>query len=137
MTSKERCNAGLTLWHQLKRNSVFKMTLNEPKTSQIEICLNLSLWQNTFECDRVRFVYCLWYTFVRKHSVTNYTSVMMHTQSVTAHVNTQLRQGGQRTSRSRANNSKQLALQQKITSDKVRKSVISRVLKFQFLCRKA
>ena len=46
-------------------------------------------------------------------------------------------QGGQRTSRSRANNSKQLALQKKITSDKVRKSVISRVLKFQFLCRKA
>ena len=46
-------------------------------------------------------------------------------------------QGGQRTSRSRANNSKQLALQKKITSDKVRKSVISRVLKFQFLFRKA
>ena len=38
-------------------------------------------------------------------------------------------QGGQRTSRSRANNSKQLALQKKITSDKVRKSVISRALK--------
>ena len=48
-----------------------------------------------------------------------------------------LDQGGQRTSRSRANNGKQLALQKKITSNKVRKSVISRVLKFQFLCRKA
>ena len=46
-------------------------------------------------------------------------------------------QDGQHTSRSCANNSKQLALQKKITSNKVRKSLLSRVSKFQFLCRKA
>ena len=38
--------------------------------------------------------------------------------------------------RSRANNSKQLALQQKITLNKVRKSILSRVLNSNF-CHKA
>ena len=35
-----------------------------------------------------------------------------------------------------ANNSKQLAVQKKITSNKVRKSILYQVSKFQFLCRK-
>ena len=86
MTSKDRCGTGHILWHRLKQNSAFKMTLNEPKTGQINfvlICLYGRIRLNAIVLDL--FIVS---TFVLKHSVTNYTSVMMHTQSVRARKHT-------------------------------------------------